>query len=142
MTNIFAADAQNFSVPETSDIASHGESIAATCTLTQTCFPLQGGVTLRAGPLNYLFVHSTEPGAYCLGVFDNHQQGTLLGGITFRNVYVQVCSCPTLAHIAMLSGPLPQAFLKLVQAPDGCLLTCQGRPASSISALPLLNIYR
>ena len=52
---------------------------------------MQGGVTLRAGPLNYLFVHSTEPGAYCLGVFDNHQQGTLLGGITFRNVYVQVC---------------------------------------------------
>ena len=47
-------------------------------------------MTLRAGPLNYLFVHSTEPGAYCLGVFDNHQQGTLLGGITFRNVYVQV----------------------------------------------------
>ena len=53
--------------------------------------PVQGGVTLRAGPLNYLFVHSTESGAYCLGVFDNHQQGTLLGGITFRNVYVQVC---------------------------------------------------
>lgn len=36
------------------------------------------------------FVHAGQRGAYCLGVFDNAQQGTLLGGITFRNVLVQV----------------------------------------------------
>lgn len=47
------------------------------------------GVVLRAGPLNYLFVHAGQRGSYCLGVFDNAHQGTLLGGITFRNVLVQ-----------------------------------------------------
>ena len=52
---------------------------------------LGGGVDLKMGPLNYLFLHSNEPGAYCLGVFDNGAAGTLLGGITFRNMLVQVC---------------------------------------------------
>lgn len=42
------------------------------------------------GPLNYLFMHTAEAGAYCLGVFDNGQSGTLLGGITFRNILVEV----------------------------------------------------
>ena len=41
------------------------------------------GKALEVGPLNYLFMHVNEPGAYCLGVFDNGYQGTLLGGITF-----------------------------------------------------------
>ncbi|KAK9843713.1 hypothetical protein WJX81_003429 [Elliptochloris bilobata] len=41
---------------------------------------------LRTGPLNYLFMHTGEAGAYCLGVFDNGAAGTLLGGISFRNV--------------------------------------------------------
>jgi hypothetical protein len=44
---------------------------------------------LRTGPLNYLFMHTGEAGAYCLGVFDNGAAGTLLGGISFRNVLVQ-----------------------------------------------------
>ena len=48
------------------------------------------GKALEVGPLNYLFMHVNEPGAYCLGVFDNGYQGTLLGGITFRNILVQV----------------------------------------------------
>lgn len=48
------------------------------------------GAVLRAGPLNYLFLHAGQPGSYCLGVFDNAQQGTLLGGITFRDMLVQV----------------------------------------------------
>ncbi|GFH10757.1 peptidase A1 domain-containing protein [Haematococcus lacustris] len=39
-------------------------------------------------PLQYLFVLGT--GSYCLGVFDNGNAGTLLGGITVRNVLVQV----------------------------------------------------
>ena len=57
---------------------------------------LGGGIELKMGPLNYLFMHSSEAGAYCLGVFDNGAAGTLLGGITFRNMLVQVGSLPTL----------------------------------------------
>lgn len=49
----------------------------------------KGGLNLRMGPLNYLFMHTAEAGAYCLGVFDNGKSGTLLGGITFRNILVQ-----------------------------------------------------
>lgn len=49
-----------------------------------------GGVELHLHPLNYLFMHTRETGAYCLGVFDNGHQGTLLGGITFRNVLIKV----------------------------------------------------
>ncbi|KAL4450641.1 hypothetical protein ABPG77_000997 [Micractinium sp. CCAP 211/92] len=47
------------------------------------------GTSLVLGPLNYLFVHTFNSGKYCLGVFDNGRAGTLLGGITFRNVLVQ-----------------------------------------------------
>ena len=50
----------------------------------------QGGVDLELAPLSYLFRHARVAGAYCLGVFDNGDQGTLLGGITFRDIYVQV----------------------------------------------------
>ncbi|CAK0779405.1 hypothetical protein CVIRNUC_004765 [Coccomyxa viridis] len=46
-------------------------------------------VRLKTGPLNYLFMHTGESGAYCLGVFDNGASGTLLGGISFRNILVQ-----------------------------------------------------
>lgn len=46
-------------------------------------------VRLETGPLNYLFMHTGESGAYCLGVFDNGASGTLLGGISFRNIMVQ-----------------------------------------------------
>lgn len=55
------------------------------------------GVNLRMGPLNYLFMHTAEAGAYCLGVFDNGHAGTLLGGITFRNILVEVS--PALSHM-------------------------------------------
>lgn len=47
-----------------------------------------GGLNLRLNPLSYLFVHTLNTGKYCLGVFDNGNAGTLLGGITFRNVLV------------------------------------------------------
>lgn len=47
------------------------------------------GTSLVLGPLNYLFVHTFNSGKYCLGVFDNGRAGTLLGGITFRNVLVR-----------------------------------------------------
>lgn len=54
---------------------------------------------LHLHPLNYLFMHTRETGAYCLGVFDNGHQGTLLGGITFRNVLIKV-----LAHVTVSSA--------------------------------------
>ena len=47
-----------------------------------------GEVTLDLSPLNYLFVHTFNSGKYCLGIFDNGNAGTLLGGITFRNILV------------------------------------------------------
>ncbi len=50
--------------------------------------------SLVLGPLNYLFVHSFGTGKYCLGVFDNRGQGTLVGGISVRNVLVQVSLAP------------------------------------------------
>jgi hypothetical protein len=57
------------------------------------------GVHLRTGPLNYLFMHTGEAGAYCLGVFDNGASGTLLGGISFRNILVQVLGgFPLISH--------------------------------------------
>ncbi len=49
-----------------------------------------GDVTLHLGPVSYLFRHGLVHGAWCLGVFDNGHQGTLLGGITLRNVLVTV----------------------------------------------------
>ena len=51
--------------------------------------PVPQDVRLKTGPLNYLFMHTGESGAYCLGVFDNGASGTLLGGISFRNILVQ-----------------------------------------------------
>ncbi|KAL6782176.1 ASP2 [Auxenochlorella protothecoides x Auxenochlorella symbiontica] len=47
-----------------------------------------GGVRLTLHPLNYLFVHTFGTGKYCVGIFDNGNSGTLLGGIVFRNVLV------------------------------------------------------
>lgn len=62
-------------------------------TQLSTFFPtldmvFEGGAVLSMEPLQYLFV--TSRGSYCLGVFDNGRQGALLGGISVRNVLVQV----------------------------------------------------
>ncbi len=58
-------------------------------------FKFESGASLPLKPLQYLFVLS--PGSYCLGIFDNGNQGTLIGGIAVRNVLVQVrtlvCLC-------------------------------------------------
>lgn len=66
------------------------------CTPVSTTNDIVQGVNLRMGPLNYLFMHTAEAGAYCLGVFDNGASGTLLGGITFRNILVEVTTCTKL----------------------------------------------
>lgn len=60
----------------------------------ETVFPtlsltFGSGQTLTVPPINYLFVHSSTVGGYCLGVFDNGSAGTLLGGLIFRDVLVQ-----------------------------------------------------
>ncbi|XP_040992292.1 aspartic proteinase 36-like isoform X3 [Juglans microcarpa x Juglans regia] len=47
------------------------------------------GQKLSLSPENYLFRHSKEHGAYCLGVFQNGKDPTtLLGGIVVRNTLV------------------------------------------------------
>jgi hypothetical protein len=48
-----------------------------------------GGAYIELVPYRYLF--KVTSGQYCLGVFDNGVQGTLLGGIITRNVLVKVC---------------------------------------------------
>ena len=53
-------------------------------------FTLEDGFELHLEPINYLFIHAHLPGGYCLGVFENGSSGTLLGGITFRNILVEV----------------------------------------------------
>ena len=47
------------------------------------------GASLVLPPSNYLFAHGKKPGAFCLGVMDNKSQGTLIGGISVRNVLVE-----------------------------------------------------
>ena len=44
---------------------------------------------LELPPKNYLFIHETVAGAFCLGVMDNGFAGTLLGGIITRDVLVE-----------------------------------------------------
>ncbi len=48
------------------------------------------GTTFSLPPLNYLFMHTRESNAFCIGVFNNGGSGTLLGGITFRDTLIQV----------------------------------------------------
>jgi hypothetical protein len=57
------------------------------------------GAVLPMKPLQYLFV--LGPGAYCLGMFDNGNSGTLIGGITVRNVLVQVSSTSVYSTILL-----------------------------------------
>ena len=46
-------------------------------------------LTLELPPKNYLFIHGHVADAFCLGVMDNGGAGTLLGGITARDVLVE-----------------------------------------------------
>ncbi|KAL3138709.1 hypothetical protein ABBQ32_006464 [Trebouxia sp. C0010 RCD-2024] len=47
------------------------------------------GSAVSIPPINYLFMHTREANAYCLGVFNYGNSGTLIGGITFRDTLVQ-----------------------------------------------------
>ncbi|CAN6721681.1 unnamed protein product [Malus baccata var. baccata] len=46
------------------------------------------GQKLSLSPENYLFPHTKVGGAYCLGIFENGDDTTLLGGIITRNTLV------------------------------------------------------
>ncbi|KAK6245951.1 Xylanase inhibitor [Theobroma cacao] len=46
------------------------------------------GKKLLLSPENYLFQHTKVSGAYCLGIFQNAEVTTLLGGIVVRNTLV------------------------------------------------------
>ncbi|KAM7277812.1 hypothetical protein ACFE04_004946 [Oxalis oulophora] len=46
------------------------------------------GKKLSLSPENYLFRHTKVSGAYCLGIFQNSDSTTLLGGILVRNTLV------------------------------------------------------
>ncbi|GAV84533.1 Asp domain-containing protein [Cephalotus follicularis] len=46
------------------------------------------GQKLSMSPENYLFRHTKVSGAYCLGIFQNGDSTTLLGGIVVRNTLV------------------------------------------------------
>ncbi|GJP46905.1 hypothetical protein CLOM_g6154 [Closterium sp. NIES-68] len=43
------------------------------------------GAVYRLDPENFLFQHRKRTGVFCIGVFPNPDQGTILGGLMFRN---------------------------------------------------------
>ncbi|GIL60482.1 hypothetical protein Vafri_15027 [Volvox africanus] len=49
-------------------------------------FVFGGNARLFLPPLRYLFL--SRPGEYCLGVFDNGMSGTLIGGVSVRDVVI------------------------------------------------------
>ena len=51
-------------------------------------FIFGGGTVLHLTPLRYLFMMGTD--SFCLGVFDNGASGTLIGGVSVRDVIVKV----------------------------------------------------
>jgi hypothetical protein len=60
---------------------------------------------LALRPLQYLFAQPGRRGMYCLGLYDNKNDGTLLGMISVRDVLVQV---RTAVHLpACLPACLP-----------------------------------
>lgn len=54
----------------------------------EIAFVFGGGVTYKLAPENYLFRHRKVQGGWCLGIFQNGDGGTLIGGITVRNTLV------------------------------------------------------
>ncbi|KAJ4701660.1 aspartic proteinase-like protein 2 [Melia azedarach] len=57
-------------------------------TFPQVDMVFGGGHKLSLSPENYLFRHTKVRGAYCLGIFQNADPTTLLGGIVVRNTLV------------------------------------------------------
>ena len=82
----------------------------------QVDFVFHPTVTLRMKPLQYLYRVSVE--SYCLGLFDNHKAGTLIGGISVRNVLVQA----SVDVLRLLMAVFKFKFASLI--PDPCLANC------------------
>lgn len=57
-------------------------------TFPQVDMVFGNGQKLTLSPENYLFRHMKVSGAYCLGIFQNSDSTTLLGGIVVRNTLV------------------------------------------------------
>ena len=68
-------------------------------------FIFKPSVKIEMIPLQYLF--KLGKGSYCLGVFNNGQAGTLIGGISVRNVLVQVRRKSSFLFLSRLS-PRPK----------------------------------
>mmetsp|Transcript_2166 Transcript_2166/g.6412 ORF Transcript_2166/g.6412 Transcript_2166/m.6412 type:complete len:472 (-) Transcript_2166:868-2283(-) len=66
---------------------------------------MDNGLDLELEPMNYLFVHTHKPGAYCLGIFDNANSGNLLGGITFRNILLQYDRREGIGQVGLAHAP-------------------------------------
>eukprot|EP00191_Tetraselmis_sp_GSL018_P003793 CAMPEP_0177598816 /NCGR_PEP_ID=MMETSP0419_2-20121207/12605_1 /TAXON_ID=582737 /ORGANISM="Tetraselmis sp., Strain GSL018" /LENGTH=521 /DNA_ID=CAMNT_0019091395 /DNA_START=616 /DNA_END=2181 /DNA_ORIENTATION=+ len=98
---------------------------------------LDGGVDFELEPMNYLFIHMSHRGGYCLGIFDNGQAGTLLGGVSFRNVLVQYDHREGKKQLGLAHAPcrlIGQGFcLSSPEAPAGGGVT-QPRPDCNISS--------
>eukprot|EP00879_Flechtneria_rotunda_P015716 GHRR01016438.1.p1 GENE.GHRR01016438.1~~GHRR01016438.1.p1 ORF type:complete len:342 (+),score=123.10 GHRR01016438.1:379-1404(+) len=97
-----------------------------------------GGAQFVLTPERYLFI--AGHGEYCLGVFDNGRQGTLIGGIIVRNVLVQYDSknqrvgfaetdCTNLVTPAQQGQPTAAA--SLAQADNNGLAAA---PAAAVSS--------
>ena len=72
-------------------------------------------VTLDLPPQNYMFMAS-KANTYCLGIFDNGRKGTLLGGILFRDVLVQVSPRPSMTvTCCYMRPPVHGSLLLLVK---------------------------
>ena len=74
--------------------ASAGTAPSPTLDSLENFFPtltvaFEGGASLALPPANYLFIHGKIAGAFCVGVMDNGRAGTLIGGVTVRDVVVE-----------------------------------------------------
>ena len=74
--------------------ASPGDDALAALDTLGDFFPtlavsFEGGASLALPPANYLFIHGKIAGAFCVGVMDNGPAGTLIGGVTVRDVVVE-----------------------------------------------------
>ncbi|KAL4433645.1 hypothetical protein ABPG75_000086 [Micractinium tetrahymenae] len=104
------------------DAPSHNDLEALSQVFPSMEIQFDQGTSLVLGPLNYLFVHTFNSGKYCLGVFDNGRAGTLLGGITFRNVLVQYDR----ANRRVGFGPAPCKELGEMQRPPCSFFGMEG----------------
>lgn len=94
-----------------------------------------GGAYIELVPYRYLF--QVDAGQYCLGMFDNGYQGTLLGGILTRNVLVQVVLVSRLCLVRLHQRCTTQCLLRLVldHASLQCSMLCSAAKRDDAAAI-------